>query len=73
MKEAPSTTTTHSMSMCASSADYWKAQAEANAKDAERYRWLRSNGEPDAGMAYQLDGTPGMYDAAIDAAMAGHG
>jgi hypothetical protein len=32
-----------SMSMFASSADYWRAQAEANAKDAERYRWLRDN------------------------------
>lgn len=30
-----------SMSMYASSADHWKAQAEANATDAERYRWLR--------------------------------
>ncbi len=32
-----------SMSMFASSADYWRAQAEANAKDAERYRWLREH------------------------------
>lgn len=36
-----------SMSMYASNADYWKAQAEANAKDAERYRWLRDNTHPD--------------------------
>ena len=30
------------MSMYASSADYWKAEAKANAKDAERYRYLRN-------------------------------
>ena len=39
-------------------------------KDAERYRWLRANGEPDAGMAYRQDWTASNYDAAIDAAMA---
>jgi sarcosine oxidase delta subunit len=32
-----------SMSMYASSAEYWKEQAEANEKDAERYRWVRNS------------------------------
>ena len=31
-----------SMSKFASSADYWKAEAERNKQDAERYRWLRN-------------------------------
>ena len=45
-------------------------EAYAAAKiDAKRYRWLRENGEPDAGMAYRADWLPGMYDAAVDAAM----
>ena len=60
-----------SMSMYASSADYWKAQAEANAKDAERYRWLRTAGawESEIGIDV-LSEEPAKFDAAVDAAMA---
>ena len=70
-----------SMSMYASSADYWKAQAEKYAKDAARYRWLRDNQESDLAIcewcADHCEGT-GYYrdarastivDAAVDAAM----
>jgi len=62
------------MSMYASSADYWKAQAEKNAKDAERYRWLRERGD---GRCTEKDGYGGQtlkmgecLDSAVDAAMA---
>ena len=70
-----------SMSQYASSADYWKAQAEANAKDAERYRWLRTQHWSDGVMAVAVDPKKaiklgqycpsfGLLDDAIDAAMA---
>jgi hypothetical protein len=67
------------MSMFASSADYWRAQAEANAKDAERYQFLRDDFSP---MGLDIDGNHAWayrrnatlkgpnLDAAIDAAMA---
>lgn len=45
------------------------AENEALKADAERYRWIRVNGEPDEGMNYRSDWTPEMYDAAIDSAM----
>ena len=72
-----------SMSMYASSADYWKAQAEKNAKEAARYRWLRDNEESDLaicewcadhceGTGYYRDARPAqVVDEAIDAAMKG--
>lgn len=40
MRDVPSPTTEHSMSMYASSADYWKAQAEINAKNSERWGYV---------------------------------
>jgi hypothetical protein len=64
-----------SMSMFASSADYWRAQAEANAKDAERYRFLRDeDGAFDAFMDnyYNASG-PADIDAAVDRAIATSG
>ena len=63
-----------SMSMYASSADYWKAQAEANAKDAERYRWLRDKGSATwTPFTRQWDMNAEHCDAAIDNEMATHG
>ena len=73
-----------SMSMYASSADYWNAQAEKNAKDAERYRWLRDKAYFYGGNGYPTvwcvigtcadDMAPthsAAMETAIDAAMAG--
>ena len=47
--------------------DYWKAKAEANEKDAERYRWLRAQNE--IGRAdIHMQGLGLDLDTAIDAA-----
>mgnify|MGYP003519988669 CR=1 FL=1 len=59
-----------SISLYASSADYWKAKAEANAKDAERYRWLRDNPWPAILEADIMLHRNARWDAEIDAAMA---
>ena len=65
-----------SMSMYATSEDYWKARAELAEKDAERYRWLREQGDS---RCTEKDGYGGQslkmgdcLDAAVDAAMALH-
>ena len=60
-----------SVSKFASSADYWRAQAKANEKDAKRYRWLRDKGSntwvPFTGQ-WKMDAE--HCDAAIDNEMA---
>lgn len=63
-------------SMFASSEDYWRAQAEANEKDAERYRHCKAHGHPMNGpqcIAWTYDGRVVFGDTpeqAIDNAMA---
>lgn len=75
---------TLSMSMFASSADYWKAMYERDARDAARYRWLRQQDWFDSDLCVLRDPknvlTKGVglgadcpsrdrLDAAIDAAL----
>ena len=61
------------MSLYASSADYWKAQAEANAKDAERYRWMRDESTSTwLRFQDQWQMTAAQCDAMIDREMAAH-
>ncbi len=66
---------TMSMSKFATAEDYYKAEAERNRKDAERYRWLRAQREwhemnqtQDA--MWRCDMPAREVDSAIDAAIA---
>ncbi len=65
-----------SMSKYANRADYWKAQAEKNAQDAERYRELRALLAGDAPMIREAKRIIDMdyvwlMDAELDAAISG--
>lgn len=51
--------------VCTEAAD----EIERLRADAARYAYIRANGEPDAGMAYDPEWTLEKYDAAIDAAI----